>query len=97
MLGRAALASREDAERQQRELARHAAALLERGATLRGAAKLLGVEYDRLRVLVKRGRRTGEPALEQLVEAARVRSRFAPRRPPSGPFVAEPADARRCS
>lgn len=92
----ATLAAREDAERRERELAHQAARLVQRGASLRGAAQLLGLDYEELRVLVRRGRRTGEfPALVEAADARAVR--VGRRRLPAGRFVATPANAARCA
>jgi hypothetical protein len=78
-----------------RQLADGAAQLIEAGSSLRGAAKALGVPWDALRVLVRRGGR-GEEHLAGLARAARRRARPSSRQSPASIVVAEPLAAARC-
>jgi len=89
----AVVAGHEERRRQELALAQHATALLDGGASLRSAAKQLGVSYDELKVPLRRAR-AGDPALLELATAAHRRAR-APRRPRTCPHCgAELAPAR---
>ena len=95
-LALAVVAAKKREDYPARQFAARIAELLRAGMTLRGAAAELSVPYEVARVLVKRGRR-GDPELAGLVRAAARRSQAAPRRAPTGPFVAEPTHARGCA
>jgi hypothetical protein len=91
------MVDREDRVRRSLEIAKHATHLLTRGASLRGAARLMGISYDELRHLVRKGRggqhgAPPDPRFAELAQAAAARSARAPRRKPSGPFVPYPSD-----